>query len=191
MGLNLAHSWWLLMLRGFLAVLFGILAFLWPAVTLHVLVLMFGVYALLDGICSLAAALPRRRQGHPSWPLILEGLTGIGAGLATLFWPGITARGLLYLVGIWALLTGIFELLAANRLRQQVAGIFVLDLAGALSVLFGLFVIVFPAAAALALVWVIAGCVLAFGVFLLVLAGQLWQLSRRYASPRSWWHSFF
>jgi len=175
MEFNLARSWMLLLQRGGLAILFGVLALLWPALTLDVLVLLFGGYALIDGVLALAVAIPNSDEDRPLWPLILQGATGIAAGLVTFYWPRITALVLLYLIGIWAVVTGIFELVAASRLRQQVAGSEGLALAGVLSILFGLFVILFPGAGALAVVWLIAAYAIAFGLLLLALGFRLRQ----------------
>src|SRR5688572_13732973 len=98
METSLSRMWWVLALRGFLAIVFGVLAFLWPGITLTVLVLMFGAYALVDGVFAIAAAVSGQTGGRPWWGLVLEGLVGIAAAAATVLLPGITALTLLYLI---------------------------------------------------------------------------------------------
>lgn len=120
METRFAHKWWILVVRGVLAVVFGVLAFVWPVLTLGVLVILFGAYALVDGVFALAAAAAGGRDGRPWWVLTLEGVAGIGAGVVTFFWPGITALTLVYVMAAWAVVTGVFEIAAAIDLRKQI-----------------------------------------------------------------------
>ncbi len=125
MEFNLVRSWALLIQRGWLALLFGVLAvlaLLRPAMTLEELLLLFGGYAMIDGVMTLAMAIPSRKRGRPWWPLVLAGVTGIATGLVTFYWLRITALPLLYLIGFWAIVTGIFQSVAASLHRQQIAG---------------------------------------------------------------------
>lgn len=170
---DLGRNWGWVALRGVVAVLFGIFAFVWPGKTLAAVVLVFGAFALADGILSLIAAFKVRDQGKPFWSLLIVGLLGIAAGAATFFWPGMTALVLITFIGAWALVMGIFEIVAAIRLRKEIEGEWLLGLSGLLSVLFGLFVLFQPGAGALALIWVIGGYALFFGVLLIVLAFKL------------------
>lgn len=165
----ISRYWWALVLRGFAAIAFGILAFTWPGITLQVLVLFFGAYALLDGVLSLAAAL--RARGHSeNWGLfLLQGLLGIGLGVLTWLAPGATAVAILLYMAAWALVTGVLEIVAAIRLRRELAGEFWLALAGMLSITFGMLVLAFPLAGALGLIWLIGGYAIAFGVALVAL----------------------
>src|SRR5215467_9512450 len=117
----LKRGWWLLVLRGVCAVLFGILTFVWPGITLVTLVLLFGAYALIDGVLALIKAVTDR-SAEGWWALLIEGLAGILFGILTFAYPGITAQVLLYLIGAWAIVTGIFEIVAALRLREQIQG---------------------------------------------------------------------
>ncbi len=122
MVIVLSRNWWTLALRGLFAVLFGIMAFAWPGITLGALVLLYGAYAFADGVLAIAAALVGRTVGVPWWALLIEGLAGIGVGIITLLWPGITALVLLYLIAFWAVVTGVFEIVAAIRLRKEIRG---------------------------------------------------------------------
>ena len=170
---DLGRNWGWVALRGVVAVLFGIFAFVWPGKTLAAVVLVFGAFALADGILSLIAAFKVRDQGKPFWSLVIVGLLGIAAGAATFFWPGMTALVLVTFIGAWALVMGIFEIVAAIRLRKEIEGEWLMGLSGLLSVLFGLFVLFQPGAGALALIWVIGGYALFFGCLLIVLAFKL------------------
>jgi uncharacterized membrane protein HdeD (DUF308 family) len=169
----LAKNWWLLLLRGIAAIIFGVLAFIWPGLTLLVLVILYGAYALVDGVLSLAAAVMGRGGPVPTWWLVVVGLLGIAAGILTFVWPGITALVLILFIGAWALVTGIFEIIGAIRLRKEIDDEWMLILSGVLSVLFGLGVMILPGAGALALIWVIAIYAIIFGVLMIALALRL------------------
>lgn len=173
---TLVGNWWALALRGLFGLLFGILAFMWPGITLQVLVLLFGAYALVDGIFAIIAALAGRTEGIPWWALLLEGIVGIGAGIVTLFWPGITAFVLLIMIAAWAIVTGIFEIAAAVRLRKEIEGEWILAVSGVVSLLFGILLLVNPLAGALALVWMIAAYQIIFGILLIALGFKLRSL---------------
>jgi uncharacterized membrane protein HdeD (DUF308 family) len=169
----LARNWWALALRGLFAVLFGVLAFALPGVTLAALVILFGVYSLVDGIFALVTAV-RAAETHERWWLFaLEGLAGIVAGLITFLWPGITALVLLFLIAWWAIITGIFEIAAAVRLRKEISGEWALALGGAASVVFGLLLLFRPGVGALAVIWLIGTYAVVFGLLLLMLAFRL------------------
>src|SRR3954454_23547594 len=155
MVIVLARNWWALALRGLFAVLFGIAAFAWPGITLGALVLLYGAFALVDGVFAIAAALAGQARRAPWWALLIEGVAGIAVGIMTFAWPGITAIALLYLIAAWALVTGVFEVVAAIRLRKEIQGEWMLALSGILSILFGLALVANPAAGALAVVWLI------------------------------------
>jgi uncharacterized membrane protein HdeD (DUF308 family) len=169
----LTKRWWLLLLRGIAAIVFGILAFLWPGITLLTLVVLYGAFALVDGVLSLAAAFGGHNQTIPKWWLVLTGILGIAAGLITFFWPVITALVLILFIGAWALVRGIFEIVAAIQLRKQIEGEWMLILAGVFSILFGLGVLIFPGAGALALIWAIAIYAIAVGIVMIILSLRL------------------
>jgi uncharacterized membrane protein HdeD (DUF308 family) len=174
----LARGWWAIALRGLLAVIFGVAAFAWPGMTLRVLVFLFGAYALVDGAFAVAAALVGRKLDRPWWTLLLEGLIGIGAGMLIVVWPGITELVLLYLIAAWAVVTGAFAVMAAIRLRAEIRGEWVLALSGAVTVVFGLALIIWPGAGALAVIWLIGAYELLFGTLLLALAFRLRAVAR-------------
>jgi len=169
---ELARNWGWIALRGVLAILFGILALWRPGSAFAAIVLLFGAYAFVDGVFAIIA-LFRGAGKDRFWMLVLEALVGIGIGVLTIAQPSLTALALLYYVGIWAILHGIFELVAAIRLRKEITGEFWLGLAGVLSIAFGVLLFVTPGPAALALTIWIGAFALVFGVTLLLLALRL------------------
>lgn len=173
MLLTLAQNWWAIVLRGVFAVLFGLAAFLWPGLTLTVLVLLYGAYALIDGVLAVIWSLARRRAGPFPWGVLLAGLAGILVGVVTFFWPGLTALALLYLIAAWAIVRGVFEIIAAIALRREIDNEWLLGLSGALSVLLGVVLIVAPGAGALALVWWIGAFAIVVGVLTMLLGFRL------------------
>ncbi|MGZ4626231.1 MAG: HdeD family acid-resistance protein [Kineosporiaceae bacterium] len=172
---TLTRHWWVLAVRGALAVLFGLLALIWPGITVLALVLLFGAYALVDGVMALYTALFDRGRpgGRGGGWLVLEGVAGVLAAIGAVVWPGITALVLLYLIAAWALVTGVAEIVAAIRLRREIEREWLMILSGALSILFGLLAFIFPGAGALAVVWLIAAYAIAFGVVMLILGFRL------------------
>jgi uncharacterized membrane protein HdeD (DUF308 family) len=167
---TLATNRWALALRGLVAVLFGLLTFILPGITLVTLVLLFGAYALADGIFNVIAFF---RVASHQWALLVEGVIGIIAGILTFALPAITAIVLLYLIAFWAIFTGIFEIIAGIRLRKAITNEWLLLVMGVLSVLFGVLILFAPGAGALAIVLWIGAYALVFGVFLLALAFRL------------------
>jgi uncharacterized membrane protein HdeD (DUF308 family) len=170
---HLGRNWGWLALRGAAAVIFGVLAFVWPGVTLVVLTMFWGAYALVDGVCALVASLRGPTGGKPVWPLLLIGILGIAAGIATFVWPGMTALALLMFIAFWALFIGIFQIVAAIRLRKEIENEWLLGLSGLLSVIFGVFMIASPGAGAIAVVWLIGSYSVLFGIMLIALAFRL------------------
>jgi uncharacterized membrane protein HdeD (DUF308 family) len=169
----LAKSWWLLLLRGIAGIVFGILAFAWPGLTLITLVLFWGAYALVDGVLALGAAFSGGAKPVPTWWLIVVGLAGIAAGILTFMWPGVTAIVLIFFIGGWAIAHGVFEIVGAIRLRKEIDNEWWLILAGALSVIFGLLVIAAPGVGALTFIWVIGAYSIVFGIMLVGLSLRL------------------
>jgi uncharacterized membrane protein HdeD (DUF308 family) len=172
-GIELARNWWAIALRGVLAIVFGILTLLWPGLTVLVLVALFGAWALLDGIFSIVAAWQRRERRGSWWPLLLEGLLGIAAGVVTWVWPELTALGLLAVIAVWAIVTGLMEIAAAIRLRRVITNEVWLALAGVGSVVFGVLVLLFPGAGAIGIAWAIGWYAIVFGALLVALGFRL------------------
>jgi uncharacterized membrane protein HdeD (DUF308 family) len=181
----LTRNWWAIALRGAAAIVFGLLTFVVPGITLAVLVLLFGSYAIVDGILNLVAV-ARGRAGdrdQPRWALVVEGVVSIAAGIATFAWPGLTALALVYVIAAWAIVTGMLAIVAAVWLRRQIAHEWWLGLSGALSVVFGVLLMVAPAAGALALVFWIGAYAIVFGALLIGLAFRL-RAARSRIEPR-------
>jgi len=178
----LADRWWLLLLRGIAAILFGVLAFIWPGLTLVTLVLMFGAFALVDGAIMLGAAFSGAAKPMPSWWLVLVGLLGIAAGIVTFLWPGMSAILLILFIGAWAVAHGIFEIVGAIQLRKEFENEWTLILGGIISVLVGIIVLIAPGAGALALVWWIAIYAIVFGVMFVAFALRL-RRHQHHAAP--------
>jgi uncharacterized membrane protein HdeD (DUF308 family) len=173
------REWWVPALHGVAALLFGVLALVWPEITLLALTVLFGAYVLLDGVVGVGGALVAR--GRPAGDRVwigLRGLAGIVVGVVTLLWPAITALALLYLIAAWALVVGVLEIVAAVRRRRELRHEWLLGLSGLLAVVFAVLLVLWPAAGALALVTLIGVYAIIFGVVALALAVQLRRLPR-------------
>lgn len=168
---HLAKYWWLFVLRGVMAVIFAILAFIWPALTLSVLVVFLGAYLFVDGLFSLVHGFRILKRDSHWWVLVLEGLLGIAAGLVALFMPGITVVFLVTLIALWSVVTGILEIVLAIRLRKELKNEWMLVLAGIFSIIFGIVLFAQPLAGILVIAWWLGIYALLFG-FLLILAGM-------------------
>ncbi len=168
----LAANWWLILLRGFAAIVFGILAFAWPGATLLTLIILYGAYVAADGALAIAAAV-RGGTMVPRWWLVLVGAISLIAAAATFFYPGLTALLLITLIGIWSVARGITEIVGAMQVRKEIDNEWLLILEGILSVLFGLFVLMRPGQGALALIWVIGAFAIAEGALLVGFAFRL------------------
>jgi uncharacterized membrane protein HdeD (DUF308 family) len=171
----LAANWGLLLFRGSIAVLFGI-TLLWPGLTLAALAFLFGAYTLVDGIVTLIVAFETR--GLLGFGNLFEELVRLSAALIAFAYPGITETRLLALITVWAVLSGLGEITAAIVLRKELTGEWPLPLAGALSVAFGVALLLRPGAGALALAWLIGLYAIVFGVTLVALALRLRQLAQ-------------
>lgn len=177
----LADRWWAFVLRGICAIMFGVLTWFLPGIALLTLILMFGFYAVADGVFNVAAAFGRKRlaaREAPWWALLIQGVLGILAGCLAFFLPGLTALALLYLIGGWAIVTGVLSIVTAVRLRKQITGEWVMVLSGVLSIAFGVLLFAFPGPGALAvLIWIGAYAVI-FGVMLISLGVRLRKIAR-------------
>ncbi len=172
----LVRNWWLLALRGLFAVLLGLCAFVWPGVALAVLVVLFGVFTLMHGLFAVWLAVGERRQSQRWWLLLIEGMVSIAVGVITFVWPVITVLVLLYLVAIWACLTGLLEIVTAFWRWRTLKHEWLLLLVGVISLLLGLILLFRPTAGALALLWLFGAYAIISGVLLLVFALRLRNL---------------
>ncbi len=161
----LGRRWWILLVRGILAIVFGLLAFAWPGLTILILTTLFGAYAVVDGVFALIVGMHARW-----WVLALFGLLGIVAGLVAFFYPGLTALTLLLIIAAWAIVRGIIEIAAAIQLRKVIPNEWALILGGICSIVFGLILFARPAIGALAVIWIIGFYALIIGIFLIVLS---------------------
>ena len=181
---TLAQNWWVVLLRGIAGIVFGLLTFLNPAISLAVLVLFFGAYALVDGVLAVISAIRWRGEVDRWWVLLIEGLAGVAAGLITLFWPAISALALLYVIAAWALVTGGLEIAAAIRLRKIISGEWLLILSGIAAVALGILLALFPGPGALALVIWIGAYAIVTGVLMVALAFRLRSWGRSESPQR-------
>lgn len=183
-----SRIWWATLLRGIVAILFGIFALSRPTSTLAALILLFGVYALVDGIISLGAAVRGWSHREDRWLLLLEGLIGVGVGIITLQAPGVTALALLFFIAVWALAIGVLRIVGAIRLRREVSGEFWMILSGLAAVVFAFLVMEHPAAGALAMIRVIGWFAIFWGAMLVMLSFKLRRLANavhpRVTQPR-------
>ena len=176
LSIGLSRNWWLLLLRGAVAIAFALLTWMQPGITLVALVLLFGIYAVADGVLGVWLSISHR-QGNPHWwLLLLWGLVSIAAGVLTFVVPGITALVLLMYIAGWAIITGVLQIAAAVRLRKEIDGEWLLGLSGLASVVFGVLLVWNPGAGALAVLWLIAAYAFVFGVLLVLLSLRVRKL---------------
>jgi uncharacterized membrane protein HdeD (DUF308 family) len=162
-----------LIIRGIVGIVIGVLAFGWPGVTIAVLVGIFAVYAVIDGITNVILGLTKTGRHSRSWVLTAQGVVGIVAGVLTFLWPAVTALALVWFIGAWAIVTGVFEIIAAIRLRKVISGEWLLMLSGVLSVVFGFLIFAFPGAGAVGIAWVLGAYAAAGGAILVALGIRL------------------
>src|SRR5688572_30622242 len=173
----MTQNWWAMALRGMVAMLFGIAAFMWPGITLWVLEPLFGAYALFNGIFTVIEAFSRDVSRERWWALLFEGVVGIAIGVVTLIiGPWVTALGLLYLIAFWAIVTGVFEAITAIRLRHEIRSEWLMALIAILSMAFGFLLVAFPALGALSVILIIGAFAFATGALMIALAFKLRSL---------------
>ena len=174
----LGRNWWLLLLRGLVAIVFALLTWAQPGVSLAALVLVFGIYVLADGLLGVWSAIAKRRDNRHWWLLLLWGLVGIVVGVMTFIMPGITGLVLLMYIAAWAVITGVLQIVAAIRLRKEIKGEWLMILSGLVSVAFGVLLFLQPGAGALAVAWIIAAYAFIFGVLMVLRAVKVRKLGR-------------
>ena len=175
----LSRFWWIILIRGVLAVLFGITLFAWPAISLSSLMFLFGFFTLADGIGNVVNAIGGRQEHEHWWVLFLAGLTGIALGVLTLTNPGATALVILFYIAIWVIATGILQIVVAVRLRKEIEGEFWMMLGGLASVIVGLLLVARPGEGVLAVMWLIASYAIAFGTIQIILALRVRSFVKR------------
>jgi uncharacterized membrane protein HdeD (DUF308 family) len=175
----MTQNWWAMALRGLVAMLFGIAAFMWPGITLWLLVALFGSYALLNGIFTVVEAFSRDVSRERWWALLFEGVVGSAIGVVTLIiGPWVTALGLLYLIAFWAIVTGVFEAITAIRLRHEIRSEWLMALIAILSMAFGFLLVAFPLTGALSVILIIGAFAFATGALMIAFAFKLRSLRR-------------
>ena len=170
---ELSKVWWAFLVRGLAAVVFGVLALIWPTITLAIVVVMFGAYAFLDGVFLVVKAISSWKARDDRWLLLLEGLLGVGIGVITFFAPRVTEFILLFYIAAWSLATGIIEIASAIRLRKEVPGEIWWIMSGIASIVFAVLLMLFPGAGVLGMIWLISTYAIVFGVLLIVLSFRL------------------
>ena len=174
----LARNWWLLLLRGVVALIFALLTWMQPATSIAAMVLVFGIYVLADGVLGIWAAISGRQQNRHWWVLLLWGLASVVVGVLTFIMPGVTGLVLLMYIAAWAIITGVLQIVAAIRLRKEIRGEWLMVVSGLLSIIFGGLLVAQPGAGALAVAWIIAAYAFIFGVLLVLLAFKVRRLAR-------------
>lgn len=174
----LSQTWWLMLLRGIVAIVFGLLTCFQPLISVSVLVMFFGAFVLVDGILAIASAVQGRKTHQDWWILLLWGLFGVIAGALTLAMPDITTLVLLMYIAAWAVVTGIVEIIAAIRLRGEALGRGWLILGGLLSALFGIVLFIHPGAGAVAIAWLIGTFAIILGIIFAALAFHMRKISK-------------
>jgi uncharacterized membrane protein HdeD (DUF308 family) len=182
----LADRWWTLVVRGVAAILFGIVALVRPGAALLSIVLVFGIYAVVDGAFNLVAAVQRGRAGLQWGWTLFQGIVSVIAGVLAFVWPNITAVALLAIIAGWALVTGVAEIAAAIELRHLIKNEWMLIASGILSIALGVLLIVSPAIGALSVMWMIGGYAIVFGGLMIGLGIRLngWRRSGKAMMPR-------
>lgn len=175
--LNLTRNWWLVVLRGLLAILFGLASFLRPDITWLALILLFGIYAIVDGVFAMISGVSRSRYSSRWWVFLLEGIVSLAAGVIVLLRPGLAGLALVMVIAVWAILTGILEVLAAIRLRREIRNEWMLGFGGFLSIVLGILMLLQPAAGGLVITLMIGAYALIFGILLVALGFRLRRLN--------------
>lgn len=166
----LSRYWWTFLIRGIIAILFGLAAVFWPGLTISTLVIVFGAYVLVDGVFAIIDGISGRGDNTHWWVEILIGIAGIVAGIWAMTFPGLTAIGLMYFIAAWWLVTGVLQIIYAIRVRREITNEWFLILTGVLSAILGIVFMLFPGSGALSLIWVIGIYAIFFGIMFILLA---------------------
>ncbi|HLH44310.1 MAG TPA: HdeD family acid-resistance protein [Bryobacteraceae bacterium] len=182
-----AGRWWTMVLRGIVAILFAVLAFAWPGETTYILMILFGGYAVVDGLFMVIAAIGGRPYRHGRWLLALEGIVGISVGMVVLKSPKESAMALVFFISIWAVALGFLRIMEAMRLRRELSGEMWLALSGVIAVLFAVMLMVRPLVGAVELIWLIAGFALVTGIFEILVGIEVHRPPDRNRSHSNGW----
>ena len=175
----LARNWWVLLLRGILAILIALLLWFQPAIAIGAAMLVFGIFALIDGVLGVWMAFSHRRTNPQWWLLLLWGLAGIGIGVITFISPPITWLVLLMFLAAWSIITGVLQIVAAVGLRKEIEGEWLLGLGGLVSVIFGAMLVWRPVAGSIAVAWVVGIYAFIWGIVLVMLSFRVKKLAPR------------
>jgi uncharacterized membrane protein HdeD (DUF308 family) len=176
---TLTRHWWVLLVRGLIAITFGVMAWIWPGLSIATLVLLFGIFAFADGVLGLWTAFTGPKGMEHRWVLALWSVAGLATGALAVFAPGLVAASVVLLIGVWAIVTGAMEIIAAIQLRKEVQGEWMLILAGLASVAFGVLLVARPGAGALSLVWMIGLFAVLVGALFVFLAFKVRSVHKR------------
>lgn len=171
--LNLARNWWVVEVRGVLAILFGLITFFWPDLSFLLLILTFGAYAMADGVFAMLTGVTSSKYSPRWWVFLLEGVVSFAAGLIAILRPDLAAAVLIAILAAWAIVTGALEIAAAIRLRREITNEWMLALGGFVSIALGVLLFLQPAAGGLVLTLLIGAYALVFGILLIGLGIRL------------------
>ena len=173
----LSRNWGWVVLRGLATLLFGVLAFVAPGLSLFGVMILFALYAVAEGLASVVAAINRALISEERWgSLLVSGVVSLLAGAIALIWPAMTALILVFIIALRAIVTGILDIMTAIRIRHVVTGEWMMALAGVMSILFGVVLIMQPGVGALGLIYVIGGWAVLFGALMVALGVKLRSL---------------
>jgi len=170
---SLSRYSWAMVIRGVIAILFGVLALFWPDITLELLVFLFAFYALFDGIIAIIASISSMKHHKQWWAFLLEGLLGIGAGIFALILPEVTLFVLLYVISAWAVVTGLMEIIAVFSSGWDEPTKLLIGLAGLASIILGVVMFLYPSGSLLVLSWLLGIYALIFGILLMMFGVQI------------------
>lgn len=172
----MSRYWWVMLLRGILAVVFALLAFFWTGLTLEVLVLLFAIFAIGEGVFAIGASIEASKH-HEKWgTFLLEGVLGIIAGVIIISWPGISVAIFVYLIALWALITGLVEILVGGTVEITPTAKSMIILVGVLSLILGVVMLAYPAATITILIWLLGVYALIAGIAMIIFSVQLKSL---------------
>lgn len=179
----MARNWWAYVVRGVVALIFGLYAWFIPGMAMKVLLMLFGIFVLLEGIFAIVGSIAARKESELWWLVLLEGLAGLGLGVITLTRPVFVATVIVLFIAFWAIWGGVFRIIAAIRLRKELDSEWLLIFGGAVSILFGLMLFRHTGAGIMAISWLIAFFASMFGVLLISFGIKLKKFQKDAGTP--------